>query len=471
MGSSQSVEIPGGGTEGYHVLRVQEGSPGQQAGLEAFFDFIVAIGNTRLDQDNDTLKELLKAGVNKELTITVYSSKTQSVRRTKIVPSMTWGGQGLLGVSIRFCSFEGANENVWHVLEVHPSSPAELAGLQPFTDYIIGADSILHESEDLFTLIEAHESRSLKLYVYNTKNDSCREVTITPNNTWGGEGSLGCGIGYGYLHRIPVRSVPESKPVNSYVNVKIATQTQPAMTTITTTTAAEINPAINTPLELSVPPNYTASLNNSEHTVKILKNEQEVKLIENISNLNIQPQTTSHLNFTGAASSYTPVSSVPHTFSNQPSVSFTPGTYQATPSIPGMPTIPVLPTTLPTSVTNSYEAATAGPINIPRQQREQNFVQGASIVNVSELQREQNPIHSATMTTRFNVPQSHIVTTPISLPGMPPITVSASLPQNTPLYPSVLQQQNQFSPNISTTTVAPTLTPTSSSSIQQNAHS
>lgn len=62
------------------------------------------------------MKELLKAGVNKELTITVYSSKTQSVRRTKIVPSMTWGGQGLLGVSIRFCSFEGANENVWHVL-------------------------------------------------------------------------------------------------------------------------------------------------------------------------------------------------------------------------------------------------------------------------------------------------------------------------------------------------------------------
>ena len=62
------------------------------------------------------MKELLKVGVNKELTITVYSSKTQSVRRTNIVPSMTWGGQGLLGVSIRFCSFEGANENVWHVL-------------------------------------------------------------------------------------------------------------------------------------------------------------------------------------------------------------------------------------------------------------------------------------------------------------------------------------------------------------------
>lgn len=27
---------------------------------------------------------------------------------------------------------------------------------------------------------------------------------ITPNGAWGGDGSLGCGIGYGYLHRIPI---------------------------------------------------------------------------------------------------------------------------------------------------------------------------------------------------------------------------------------------------------------------------
>ena len=38
----------------------QDGSPGQKAGLEAFFDFVVAIGHTRLNQDNDTLKHLLK---------------------------------------------------------------------------------------------------------------------------------------------------------------------------------------------------------------------------------------------------------------------------------------------------------------------------------------------------------------------------------------------------------------------------
>ncbi|KAJ3654028.1 hypothetical protein Zmor_013242 [Zophobas morio] len=213
MGNAGSVDIPGGGTEGYHVLRVQENSPGSRAGLQAFFDFIVAINGTRLDQDNDTLKQILKNGMGKQLPMTIYSSKTQSVRSVNIEPSDSWGGQGLLGVSIRFCSFEGANENVWHILEVNPDSPADLAGLRSFTDYIIGADSVLHESEDLFALIESHEGRSLKLYVYNSVDDSCREVTITPNSSWGGEGSLGCGIGYGYLHRIPVRGNPPPKPV------------------------------------------------------------------------------------------------------------------------------------------------------------------------------------------------------------------------------------------------------------------
>lgn len=171
---------------------MQDNSPGQLAGLEAFFDFIVAIDNTRLDQDNDTLKELLKSNVNKAIRVTVYSSKTQQVREVQLTPSATWGGQGLLGVSIRFCSFDGANENVWHILEVHPSSPAEIAGLKPFTDYIIGADSILHESEDLFTLIESHEDRPLKLYVYNTEDDTCRDVTIKPNSKWSGEGLCLC---------------------------------------------------------------------------------------------------------------------------------------------------------------------------------------------------------------------------------------------------------------------------------------
>ncbi|KAG5882035.1 hypothetical protein JTB14_003433 [Gonioctena quinquepunctata] len=205
MGNSESVDIPGGGTEGYHILRVQENSPGSKAGLQPFFDFIVAINGTRLDREDGTLKQILKNGVGKQLPLTVYSCKTQSIRSITMEPSDSWGGQGLLGVSIRFCSFEVAKENVWHVLEVQPNSPASQAGLTAFSDYIIGSEAILHESEDLYNLIENHDGVTLKLYVYNSDMDSCREVSIIPNSRWGGEGLVGCGIGYGYLHRIPVR--------------------------------------------------------------------------------------------------------------------------------------------------------------------------------------------------------------------------------------------------------------------------
>lgn len=88
------------------------------------------------------------------------------------------------------------------------------AGLFPYSDYVIGADTILHESEDFFSLIEAHNTRPLKLYVYNCDTDKCRDVTLTPDSAWGGEGSLGCGIGYGYLHRIP-HNVARSGDVNT----------------------------------------------------------------------------------------------------------------------------------------------------------------------------------------------------------------------------------------------------------------
>ncbi|MED6291159.1 Golgi reassembly-stacking protein 2 [Characodon lateralis] len=282
MGGSQSVEIPGGGSEGYHVLRVQENSPGHRAGLEPFFDFIVSINNSRLNKDNDTLKDLLKANVEKPVKMLVYSSKTLELRETTVTPSNLWGGQGLLGVSIRFCSFEGANENVWHVLEVEPNSPAALAGLRPHTDYIIGADTVMNESEDLFSLIESHEGKGLKLYVYNTDTDNCREVVITPNSAWGGDGSLGCGIGYGYLHRIPTRPFEEGKkisfPANSstepvspikdgFTEVQLSAVTSPSSTPAV---SSGLEDALSSMSISSAPPPMPSELQTGLPTVPLL---------------------------------------------------------------------------------------------------------------------------------------------------------------------------------------------------------
>ncbi|KAM9601224.1 Golgi reassembly-stacking protein 1 isoform 1-T2 [Trichechus inunguis] len=211
MGLGSSVERLAGGAEGFHLHGVQENSPAQQAGLEPYFDFIITIGHSRLNKENDTLKALLKANVEKPVKLEVFNMKTMKVREVVVVPSNMWGGQGLLGASVRFCSFHRASEQVWHVLDVEPSSPAALAGLRPYTDYVVGSDQILQESEDFFTLIESHEGKPLKLMVYNSELDFCREVTVTPNAAWGGEGSLGCGIGYGYLHRIPTQSPSRHK--------------------------------------------------------------------------------------------------------------------------------------------------------------------------------------------------------------------------------------------------------------------
>ena len=38
----------------------------------------------------------------KEILMTVYSSKTKAIREVAITPSAHWGGQGLLGISIRY---------------------------------------------------------------------------------------------------------------------------------------------------------------------------------------------------------------------------------------------------------------------------------------------------------------------------------------------------------------------------------
>lgn len=93
------------------------------------FFFIIIPCCLEQNKDNDTLKDLLKVNVEKPVKMLVYSSKTLELRETTVTPSNMWGGQGLLGVSIRFCSFEGANENVWHVLVGIPAPNQEAASI------------------------------------------------------------------------------------------------------------------------------------------------------------------------------------------------------------------------------------------------------------------------------------------------------------------------------------------------------
>ena len=57
MGNEVSGEADDGSrpTAGYHVLRVNDGSPGQKAGLMPYFDFIVSVGATALTEEDSRL--------------------------------------------------------------------------------------------------------------------------------------------------------------------------------------------------------------------------------------------------------------------------------------------------------------------------------------------------------------------------------------------------------------------------------
>jgi len=205
---------------GYHVLQVQPGSPGENAGLASFFDFVVAAGGVHFDREDTRFVDALKSNLGKDLSIVVYNLRTDSLREAIVRPSDSWGGAGLAGISIRYCSFEHATEHVWHILDVYPNSPASAAGLKARIDYIVGTPELLfNDSEDLFTLISSNEGKAIPLYVYSTDTDDIRLVSIMPNTHWGGTGSMGCDVGYGYLHRIPMnRGLPPASTAENSTN-------------------------------------------------------------------------------------------------------------------------------------------------------------------------------------------------------------------------------------------------------------
>ncbi|GAA6044353.1 hypothetical protein JCM8097_002784 [Rhodosporidiobolus ruineniae] len=205
----------------FHVLRVAEGSPAAEGGIDPFFDFIVGARGKQIGDEIDLLTDVLEENEGRQVSLQVYSTKRREVRDVYVVPSASWSTEGapggqvdgqpsLLGLSLRLCNPQHALEQVWHVLEILEGSPAQSAGLVPFGDWIVGyAGGVLRGEGDFYDVVEAHVDKPLRLFVYNSDYDITREAILVPNRSWGGEGLLGCGVGYGLLHRIPK---PQDRP-------------------------------------------------------------------------------------------------------------------------------------------------------------------------------------------------------------------------------------------------------------------
>ncbi len=139
----------------------------------------------------------------------VYNIKSQKTRLVYMTPQRDWGGKGLIGVTIRLDDYAAADERLLRVLDVEPTSPADVAGLIPGHDYLLGTATVSFSSDAvLASILAQYEERPFEIYVYNTESDTVRIVTLLPTYEWGGaggkaDGLLGAEVGMGYLHRFP----------------------------------------------------------------------------------------------------------------------------------------------------------------------------------------------------------------------------------------------------------------------------
>ncbi|KAG0651116.1 Golgi reassembly-stacking of 65 kDa [Hyphodiscus hymeniophilus] len=204
LDSDSPAQSSNQGGFGFQVLR----NTTLELGIEPWFDFIVGINGRMIDDSDPQLfAQEVRNCAGSTVTLGLWSAKGQ---RTRTIHVPIPPNSPSLGLTLQWTSLSTVS-NIWHILDVPQSSPADIAGLLPYSDYILGTpEGILHGEGGLGELVEDHIGRPLRLYVYNNEYDVTREVTIHPSRDWGGEGALGCVLGYGALHRIPA---PLSEPV------------------------------------------------------------------------------------------------------------------------------------------------------------------------------------------------------------------------------------------------------------------
>ena len=182
---------------GFQVLR----NKNNDIPIEPWYDFIIGINGRQIEEpDSNSFAIEIRNCAGSNATLTIWSAKGQRVRTLQVAvptPSPT------LGLTLQWTPIS-STEDVWHILDVIPDSPADNAGLLPYGDYIVGTpEGNVHGEAGLGELVEDYLSRTLRLWVYNHEYAVTRLVTITPSRSWGGSGALGCVLGFGALHRLP----------------------------------------------------------------------------------------------------------------------------------------------------------------------------------------------------------------------------------------------------------------------------
>lgn len=211
---------------GLRVVYVDE----TQLQLQSYFDYIVGINDDAVPMisnqhgyfypDYYRITQIFDSSANSTLKLNVWSAKGGTFRdeymsilskdEAKLEDvSLSSGSMKeserafqRLGFKVQWSPLIAATFT-YHVLNVTShAGPAAQSGLIPDEDYIIGCqDGLLATGGEnlLQDIARSRANHDLQLYVYNMVHDCVRPITVHI----GGDGRLGCNVGYGFLHRIP----------------------------------------------------------------------------------------------------------------------------------------------------------------------------------------------------------------------------------------------------------------------------
>ncbi|KAL1628463.1 hypothetical protein SLS56_005914 [Neofusicoccum ribis] len=221
------------GAFGFQILR----NTNQDLPIEPWFDFIIGINGRTIDNPDPTLFATeVRNCAGHTISLGVWSAKGQRIRELYVpIPAEN----PTLGISLQWTPLS-TTEDVWHILDVQPNSPADVAGLLPYGDYVIGSpEGLVRGESGLGELVEDYVNHPLRLFVYNHEYNVTRPITITPSRNWGGTGLLGCVLGFGALHRVPPPlEEPPAGPGETLFDTATATATATTNTASTAYTSA-----------------------------------------------------------------------------------------------------------------------------------------------------------------------------------------------------------------------------------------
>lgn len=103
---------------------------------------------------------------------------------------------------------------VYHILSIQDNN-INKNRLVANSDYIVGCQQGLlctGGEKLLYNILQSKQNQEIELYVYNAEHDVLRNVTFQLDD----KAKLGCNVGYGYLHRIPIPKDVQEKMMNEY---------------------------------------------------------------------------------------------------------------------------------------------------------------------------------------------------------------------------------------------------------------